>query len=110
MENLQNYLTSKKRILKKKKKKNQEKNNISINMFCQKDKQAYPIYNSKQPFENNVNLSLITSKGNSYYILAKSFNRLMAKKTKHYGKNYFCGCCFSSVEISKKHKILYNHL
>ena len=62
-------------------------NNININVFGYENKQTYPIYVSKEKFEN--------------------FYRFMYRKTRNKNKKHFCmHClqCFSQEEILLKHK------
>ena len=44
-------------------------NNININVFSYENKQPFPIYISKEKFENEMNLLLITKNENKHFIL-----------------------------------------
>lgn len=44
-------------------------------------KQPFPIYLSKEKFDNQMNL-LVTDGENKHYVLIKHFNRFMFNKTK----------------------------
>ena len=85
----------------------EKQNKININVFGYEEKQPYPIYVSKEKFENEMNLLLITKDVNKHYVLIKNFNKFMFNQTKHKSKKYFCmHClqCFSSEKILTSHK------
>ena len=82
-------------------------NNININVFGYENKQTYPIYVSKEKFENVMNLLLISDDENKHYCLIKDFNRFMHHKTKSHQRKHFCmHClqCFSSERVLTKHQ------
>ena len=82
-------------------------NNININVFGFENKQAYPIYVSKEKFDDVLNLLLISDDENKHYCLIKDFNRFMHHKTKSHQRKHFCmHClqCFSSERVLTKHK------
>ena len=54
-----------------------EKQNININVFGYEKRQPFPIYISKEKFENQMNLLLMTEGKNRHYILIKDFNKFM---------------------------------
>ena len=82
-------------------------NNININVFGYENKQAYPIYVSKEKFENVMNLLLISDDEKNHYVYMKDFNRFMHHKTKSHQRKHFCMHylqCFSSERVLNKHK------
>ena len=82
-------------------------NNININVFGYENKQTYPIYVSKEKFDDVLNLLLISDDENKHYVYIKNFNRFMYRKTRNKNKKHFCmHClqCFSKEEILLKHK------
>ena len=82
-------------------------NNININVFGYENKQTYPIYVSKEKFENVMNLLLISDDEKNHYVYIKDFNRFMHHKTKSHQRKHFCmHClqCFSSERVLNKHK------
>ena len=82
-------------------------NSININVFGYENKQTYPIYVSKEKFENVMNLLLISDDEKNHYVYIKNFNRFMYRKTRNKNKKHFCmHClqCFSKEEILLKHK------
>ena len=82
-------------------------NSININVFGYEKKQPYPIYVSKEKFDDVLNLLLISENENKHYCLIKDFNRFMFSKNKTQHKKHFCmHClqCFSKEEILSKHK------
>ena len=84
-----------------------EKNNhLRINVFGYEQGQPYPIYISKENFEDQMNLLLITNDDNKHYVLIQDFNAFMFNQTKHKAKKHFCmRClqCFSSESNLEKH-------
>ena len=85
----------------------EKQNEININVFGYENKQPYPIFVSKEKYEDHIELLLITENENKHYILIKEFNRFMFNQTKHEHKKYFCmSClqCFSSERVLNTHK------
>ena len=85
----------------------EKQNEININVFGYEDKQSYPIYVSKEKYDNQMNLLLITENENKHYVLIKDFNSFMFNKTKHKERKHFCmHClqCFSSERVLTDHK------
>ena len=85
----------------------EKQNNIRINTFGYEEKQPFPIYISKEKFENQMNLLLITKDENKHYVLIKDFNKFMYQQTKHKERKHFCmHClqCFSSERVLNNHK------
>ena len=65
-----------------------------------------PIDISKEKFEDQMNLLLITEDEKKHYVLIKDFNAFMYNQTKHKNKKHFCMYClqcFSSESILVKH-------
>ena len=82
-------------------------NEININVFDYEEKQKYPIYVSKEKYEDCMNLLLITENENKHYVLIKDFNKFMYNQTKHKERKHFCmHClqCFSSERVLTDHK------
>ena len=80
----------------------EKQNNIRINVFRYEEKQPYPIYVSKEKFEDHAELLLITKDENKHYVLIKDFNKFMYQQTKHKERKHFCmHClqCFSSERV-----------
>ena len=85
----------------------EKQNEININVFGYEDKQPYPIYVSKEKYEDHMNLLLITENKNKHYVLIKDFNKFMYNQTKHKERKHFCmHClrCFSSEKVLINHK------
>ena len=81
-------------------------NNIRINVFGYEKGQPFPIHISKEEFENQMNLLLITKNEKKYYVLIKDFNSFMYNQSKHKERKHFCmHClqCFSSERILANH-------
>ena len=88
-------------------KKIEKQNSININVFGYENKQPYPIYVSKEKYEDHMELLLVTEKENKHYVLIKDFNRFMYNQTKHEHRKHFCmHClqCFSSDRVLSNHK------
>ena len=86
----------------------EKQNEININVFGYENKQPYPIHVSKEKYDRQMNLLLITENENKHYILIKDFDRFMFNQTKHeHKKKHFCmNClqCFSSDKFLNNHK------
>ena len=85
----------------------EKQNSININVFGYEDKQPYPIYVSKEKFEDHIGLLLVTKDEKKHYVLIKDFNRFMYNQTKHKERKHFCMYClqcFSSEQILTNHK------
>ena len=85
----------------------EKNNNININVFGYEEKQPYPIYISKERYEDHMELILITKDENKHYVLIKDFNKFMYNQTKHKERKNFCmHClqCFSSERVLNNHK------
>ena len=75
-------------------------------VFCYENKVVYPVYLSDQPFNDSMDLLLISNRFTSRFVYIKDFNRLMFNKIKNKNKKYFCkSClqCFSSEKVLEKH-------
>ena len=84
----------------------EKQNKININVFGYENKQPYPIYISKEKYNNQMNLLLITENENKHYVLIKDFNRFMYNQAKHHDRKHFCmHClqCFSSDRVLSDH-------
>ena len=84
----------------------EKQNEININVFGYEEKQPYPIYISKEQYEDHMELLLITKDENKHYVLIKEFNKFMYNQTKHHDRKYFCmHClqCFSSERVLNDH-------
>ena len=85
----------------------EKQNSINISVFGYENKQPYPIYVSKEKYEDHMELLLVTEKENKHYVLIKNFNRFMYNQTKHEHRKHFCmHClqCFSSDRVLSNHK------
>ena len=72
----------------------EKQNNICINLFGYEEKQKFPIYISKEKYQDHMELLLITEGKNKHYVLIKDFNKFMFNQTKHEHKNTFvCIAC-----------------
>ena len=84
----------------------EKQNRICINVFGYENKQPYPIYISKEKFDDHLDLLLLTEGENHHYCLIKNFNRFMYKQTEHKEKKHFCKFClqcFSSEIVLNNH-------
>ena len=81
-------------------------NSIRINVFGYEKGQPFPIHISKEKFEEQMNLLLITKDEKRHYVLIRDFNRFMYNQSKHKERKHFCMYClqyFSPESISSKH-------
>ena len=84
----------------------EKQNSIRINMFGYEKGQPFPIHISKETFEDQMNLLLITKDEKKHYVLIKDFNMFMYNQSKLKEKKHFCMFClqcFSSERVSVKH-------
>ena len=82
-------------------------NKININVFGYENKQPYPLFVSKEKFEDHMELLLISENENKHFVYIKDFNRFMFNQTKHKNKKHFCmHClqCFSTKDVFDVHK------
>ena len=85
----------------------EKQNDININVFGYEDKKPYPIFVSKEKYDKEMNLLLITENLHKHYVLIKDFNKFMFNQTKHKERKHFCmHClqCFSSERVLINHK------
>ena len=81
-------------------------NSMRINVFGYENGQPFPIHISKETFEDQMNLLLITKDEKKHYILIKDFNTLMYNQSKHKERKHFymyCLQCFSSERVLANH-------
>ena len=85
----------------------EKQNSIRINVFGNEDGQPFPINISKETFEDQMNLLLITKDEKKHYVLIKAFNVFMYNRSKHKERKHFCMYClecFSGIEILDAHR------
>ena len=61
----------------------EKQNNIRINVFGYEKGQPFPIHISKETFEDQMNIILITEDEKKHYVLIKDFNAFMYNQSKH---------------------------
>ena len=86
----------------------EKQNSLRVNVFGYEKGQPYPIYISKEKFNSQLNLLLITKDDITHYCLINDFNKFMYNQTKHKERKHFCMYClqcFSSERILKEHKV-----
>ena len=84
----------------------EKQNSIRINVFGYENGQPFPIHISKETFEDQMNLLLITKDEKKHYVLIKDFNTFMYNQSKHKERKHFCMYClqcFSSGRILANH-------
>ena len=85
----------------------EKQNNICINLFGYEEKQKFPIYISKEKYQDHMELLLITEGENKHYVLIKDFNKFIFRQNKHEHKKHFCMYClqcFSREDVLTEHK------
>ena len=84
-----------------------KQNSIRINVFGYEDGQPFPIHISKETFEDQMNLLLITKDEKKHYVLINDFNAFMYNQLKHKERKHFCMYCHFIMqqigEIANKH-------
>ena len=74
-------------------------NNICINAFGYENELGYPIFISKQKFEDSMDLLLIIEDDKSHYVYIKDFNAFMFHQTKNKNKKWFCKSCLECIVV-----------
>ena len=85
----------------------EKQNGIRINVFGYEKGQPFPIHISKEKFEDQMNLLLITEDEKKHYVLIKDFNVFMYNQTKHKERKHFCMHC---LQCFLSESILVNHV
>ena len=85
----------------------EKQNSIRINVFGYENGQPFPIHISRETFEDQVNLLLITKDEKKYYVLIKDFNAFMYNQSKHKERKHFCMYC---LQCFSSERILANHV
>ena len=85
----------------------EKQNSIRINVFGYEDGQPFPIHISKETFEDQMNLLLITKDEKKHYVLIKDFNTFMYNQSKHKERKHFCMYC---LQCFSSERILANHV
>ena len=85
----------------------EKQNSIRINVFGYENGQSFPIHISKETFEDEMNLSLITKDEKKHYVLIKDFNVFMYNQSKHKERKHFCMYC---LQCFSSERILANHV
>ena len=81
-------------------------NNININVFGYEKQEPYPVYISKEKFNDMLNLRLITKEKEQHYVFFKDFNKFMYNQKKHARRKHFCMHC---LQYFKSEVVLNNH-
>ena len=68
--------------------------------------EPYPVYISKEKFNDMLKLLLITKGIEQHYVLIKDFNKFMYNQTKHRERKHFCMHC---LQCFRYEKALINH-
>ena len=82
-------------------------NSIRINVFGYENGQPFPIHISKETFEDQMNLLLITKDEKKHYFLIKEFNAFMYNQSKYKERKHFCMYC---LQCFSSERILANHV
>ena len=85
----------------------EKQNSIRINVFGYEDGQPFPIHISKETFEDQMNLLLITKDEMKHCVLIKDFNAFMYNQWKHKERKHFCMYC---LQCFSSERILANHV
>ena len=85
----------------------EKQNSIRINVFGYENGQPFPIHISKETFEDQLNLLLITKDEKKHYVLLKDFNAFMYNQSKHKERKHFCMYC---LQCFSSERVLANHV
>ena len=73
--------------------KTEVQNNISINAFGYENELVYPIFISKQKFEDSMDLLQVYEDDKSHYVYIRDFDTFIFHKTKNKNKKWFFKSC-----------------
>ena len=85
----------------------EKQKSIRINVFGYEKGQPFPIHISKEKFEDQMNLLLITKDKKRHYVLIRDFNTFIYNQSKHKNKKHFCMYC---LQCFSSERILANHV
>ena len=85
----------------------EKQNSIRINVFGYEHGQPFPIHISKETFEDQMNLLLITKDEKKHYVLIKDFNAFMYNQLKHKKRKH---CCMYCLQCFSSERVLANHV
>ena len=85
----------------------EKQNSIRINVFGYENGQPFPIHISKETFEDQMNILLITKDEKKHYVLIKNFNAFMYNQSKHKERKHFCMYC---LQCFSSERVLANHV
>ena len=85
----------------------EKQNSMRINVFGYEDGQPFHINISKETFEDQMNLLLITKDEKKHCVLIKDFNAFMYNQSKHKERKHFCMYC---LQCFSSERILANHV
>ena len=85
----------------------EKQNSIRINAIGYENGQPFPIHISRETFEDQLNLLLITKDEKKHYVLIKDFNAFMYNQSKHKERKHFCMYC---LQCFSSERILANHV
>ena len=85
----------------------EKQNSMRINVFGYENRPPFPVHISKETFEDQMNLLLITKDEKKHYVLIKDFNTFMYNQSKHKERKHFCMYC---LQCFSSERILANHV
>ena len=85
----------------------EKQNSIRINVFGYENGQPFPIHVSKETFEDQMDLLLISKDEKKHYVLKKDFNAFMYNQSKHKERKHFCMYC---LQCFSSERTLANHV
>ena len=85
----------------------EKQNSIRIYVFGYENGQPFPIHISKETFEDQMNLLLITKDEKKHYVLITDFKAFMYNQSKHKERKHFCMYC---LQCFSSERILANHV
>ena len=80
----------------------EKRNSIRINVFGYENGQPFPIHISKETFEDQMNLLLITKDGKKHYVLIKDFNAFIYITNQNIRKESTSACIVCNVSHLKE--------
>ena len=85
----------------------EKQNSIRINVFGFENREPFLIHISKETFEDQMNLLLITKDEKKHYVLIKDFKAFMYNQSKYKERKHFCMYC---LQCFSSERVLANHV
>ena len=68
----------------------ERQNSISVNVYGYENKSIFPCHQSKETFERQIDLLLISQGSTNHYCLIKDLDRFLSSQTKNHNRMFYC--------------------